>query len=533
MTPQAAAILWAQWRTMRNFYPRGGRLGLVFTAVIGILWYGLWVVGALAAGVLVAEAPEAGILYRFLAPGLLLSFLYWQLVPVLMVSAGASLQMRKLRVYPIPHGQLFSLEVMLRLSTAVEVMLMLAGTAGGLLWNPHVASWRALVLIPFVLFNLFLSAGLRDLITRLMAWKRMREAFVLLIVLLAALPQLMLRNSTEEQVRAWLEKKPFVVWPWTAAAQVIAGEGSAVLSWGVLLSWCVAAYLFGRWQFERGLQLDEDAARSPAGASANGRGWSDLLFRLPARLLPDPLAVMMEKELRTLARSPRFRIVFLMGFTFGLLIWMPMAFGRKGGFAGDHFLVIVAAYSILLLSEVCIWNVFGFDRGAAQIYWLAPFPVVWSIVAKNLVAAFVVILELCLITAVCLVFRIAVSPRQFVEAVLLCVVLLAMLMTIGNWSSLKFARPIDPNQNWKGGSTSRFQAMLLLVYPVLSLPFLFAYFARWAWEAEWAFYAVLGITAAATAIAYALSLETVGRIANADREQVLHQLSQGSSPIGT
>ena len=29
----ARAILWAQWRTLRNFYPRGG---VAWTAVIGV-----------------------------------------------------------------------------------------------------------------------------------------------------------------------------------------------------------------------------------------------------------------------------------------------------------------------------------------------------------------------------------------------------------------------------------------------------------------------------------------------------------------
>src|SRR4029079_9260510 len=37
---QARAILWAQWRSTRNFLPRGG---VGWTAVIGILWYGLWI----------------------------------------------------------------------------------------------------------------------------------------------------------------------------------------------------------------------------------------------------------------------------------------------------------------------------------------------------------------------------------------------------------------------------------------------------------------------------------------------------------
>ena len=33
---------------------------------------------------------------------------------------------------------------------------------------------------------------------------------------------------------------------------------------------------------------------------------------------------MVEKELRTFARSARFRTVFIMGFSFGLLVWLPV-----------------------------------------------------------------------------------------------------------------------------------------------------------------------------------------------------------------
>ena len=37
---QARAILWAQWRSMRNFLPRGG---VGWTAIVGLIWYGFWV----------------------------------------------------------------------------------------------------------------------------------------------------------------------------------------------------------------------------------------------------------------------------------------------------------------------------------------------------------------------------------------------------------------------------------------------------------------------------------------------------------
>ena len=47
--------------------------------------------------------------------------------------------------------------------------------------------------------------------------------------------------------------------------------------------------------------------------------------------------------------------------------------GRCGVLLGNY-LTVVSVYSLLLLSEVCFWNSFGFDRSAAQIYFLAPVP---------------------------------------------------------------------------------------------------------------------------------------------------------------
>ena len=54
----------------------------------------------------------------------------------------------------------------------------------------------------------------------------------------------------------------------------------------------------------------------------------------------------LEKELRFLSRAPRFRLVFMMGFSFGLLIWAPMAFGRATSSGSRKFTVdeIVSEY---------------------------------------------------------------------------------------------------------------------------------------------------------------------------------------------
>jgi hypothetical protein len=157
---------------MRNFYPRAG---MAWGAVIGAGWYGFWLLVAISTGRLAANPSNLGLMKVVLPGGLLLMFLYWQVVPLLMAATGASLELRKLQVYPIPASQLFSIEVMLRVTAAVEMLLVTLGLAFGILLNPTMPKWTMLVLAPFVLFNLFLAVGLRDLVARILAHKRIRE----------------------------------------------------------------------------------------------------------------------------------------------------------------------------------------------------------------------------------------------------------------------------------------------------------------------------------------------------------------------
>lgn len=524
-------ILWAQFRAVRNATARGGTASFLITTGISLVWYGMFAFAACAVALLIAEAPDRETVHKLLAPGFVLAFLYWQLIPVLLVTAGVSLQMRKLQVYPIPHNQLFHLEVLLRATTAVEMILLVLGVAAGIVMNPHLPSRYALPLILFTICNLYLSVGVRDVLVRLLAWRRFRELMVLLIVLLAALPQLVLRSGIPESDKQYFSFTSMPVWPWTAASQLATGHWT-LLNWLALIAWTAAAYWFGRVQFERGLHFDEEAARATPDTSSTTKPWLDSLLRWPAQLFADPLAALIEKDLRSLLRSPRFRVVFLMGFSFGLLIWFPMAFGRAGsGILKQHFLVITAAYSVLLLSEVAVWNVLGFDRSAAQLYWLAPIKPVFLLIAKNAIAVIAVTMEFVAITVTCLLFRLPLTAAIILQSFLACLVLLLFLLALGNLSSLYYPRPVDPNQSWKRSSATRFQAMLLVLYPLLSLPFVFAYYAQYVWEAAWAFYFVLFLTAITAALAYGLSLERCLSAMSQQKEKILSQLSHGAGPM--
>src|SRR5579871_5866216 len=122
---QARAIVWAQARTVRNYLPRSNIAGTLFSGLAMALLYGVFVFLGVVAAILLANPDDMEFARRVLPAALLLCFLYWQVIPILMASTGASLDIRKLLVYPIPHRQLFTLEVLLRVTSGLEILILL------------------------------------------------------------------------------------------------------------------------------------------------------------------------------------------------------------------------------------------------------------------------------------------------------------------------------------------------------------------------------------------------------------------------
>ena len=119
------AILWAQLRSTRNRLPRANQVGIAFTGIMGLVWYGVFAYLAVIAAYLLSSPSELPSLRGAIPGALLLCFLYWQLIPVLTASMGSSLDIRKLLVYPVPRGSLFWIEVALRVSTSIEMVMLL------------------------------------------------------------------------------------------------------------------------------------------------------------------------------------------------------------------------------------------------------------------------------------------------------------------------------------------------------------------------------------------------------------------------
>ena len=164
----ASSIVWAQWRTYRNYYPRGG---VAWTAIVGLIWYGLWTAFSLALIKVFSEPATLPLIPKLLPTSLLIVVLYWQFIPLLMATTGSSLELKKLRAYPIPNSELFVLEVLLRFTSGIEMVLALTGITIGMSLNPGLPKWVLAPALAYLSFNLIIGVGLRDMLGRLLARK--------------------------------------------------------------------------------------------------------------------------------------------------------------------------------------------------------------------------------------------------------------------------------------------------------------------------------------------------------------------------
>ena len=535
---QLGLIFWVQQKTLRNAYARANKGGAILTFVISLLWYGSTALGAaMVAYVLTVTPPR-----RFADSAGFLLFLMtcvWQGFPILLGSSGAYIDIRRLMIYPIPISKLFTLEVVLRISTAIEMGIFLLGAMLGLTINRELRLWAPLALALFGLFNLLLSTGTKQLLNRLAERKYLRELSFLVMILALLLPQSMLMLRDNAKVLAIGAKLAPLnrVMPWSAAGSLASGE-QAWLSWVVLLVWIGLAYVFARRQFERMLRLDDSGEQKVARAShkvAAASGWLEVFYRLPGRFFSDPVGAIVEKELRFLSRAPRFRLLFMLACALGQLLWLPQMMRLKGSdptsWLSNNYLTFTCLYAMLVLAENLFLNTFGFDRAAAQNWFVLPCPFGLVLRAKNIVACFFLGLCFCLMVMVGLFLPIPHSALKLAEAAGVCTVYIIFMLGVGNLGSVYQPKPVDPQQSWRSNSPGKVQAMMMLVYPVMYIPILLAFAARWAYGEEWPFFAVLGVDLMLACGFYYVATDSAVEMAARRREEIISTLSAQSGPI--
>ena len=529
MREQLLAIVWAQFRISRNHFPRTS-FGTVLSWSVSALWYLLFVALALAVMRGLQHAPGQYLLLS-LSAGLLAMFGYMQVVPLVTTSSGWSLELGKLQAFPISSNTLFLIEVVLRLTSAPEMLILLCGAFFGLLLRPGLSPIAPFFLLLFVPFCLLLQLAIRDFILHSFARNRFRELLTVLFLAFALLPQLLVREHTLPLV------KPYALLvangratPWHQVALQSVGEFSFA---GIasILGWNLIAGFLARRQFMKSLR-QEDSFR-PASRISKSRAGFDLIGSLTGHL-PDPFGALVEKELRTLIRMPRFRVLFGMASIFSILVFLPMAIqSGEHSFIGENAVPVTSLYGLLLLSDALLLNIFGFDRGASQLYFITPPAFSAVIRAKNLAAILLVALQSLAVPLLCTLFRMPITPLMVLAGFLSSAVVTVFLLSAGNLLSVILPRPINPKSAFRKQGGAKVQMWLLFCTVGMFVLVGFAFLARWASDRDWVLLAVLGIEFAIGLVVYRIALESAIVRALLNREHIVSELSRSAAPLGS
>jgi ABC-2 type transport system permease protein len=525
------AILRAQLLSMR-MRKGAARGGIVFTLLTGLFFYGMFAFIGFVLAMLFSQ-PDASVYFGpLLASIFLVIMIYWQLAPVISASFGASIDLSKLLAYPIPRRKLFLVEVLLRTVTSFDMMVVVTGIVIGLLKNRLFSAGAAPFVIPgalaFAAMNILLSAGTRNWLERFFLRTRFKEVFFLIVVLIAITPQLLVLANVKKPVGLLRFAPSQLLWPWASAAHLMLRETVAVSAL-TSAAWLCAAFLFSRWQFERTLRFDGSSVKKKERESAPD-GFTERIFRLPARFLPDPLAALIEKELRTLARIARFRMVYGMSCFFGVIMFAP-ALRRQhpGSSIMQYALPIMAVYGLLMLGQITYWNSFGFDRSAAQGYFCWPIRFRDALIAKNLTVMALLFPQIVLVSLVARAFHIPSSAGKILEAFVVLTIASLFWFGLGNICSVRMPRAMDPEK--MNQMSNKLQALTILGAPVVLLPIVLAYWARAVFSNELVFAAILAVAAILGAIFYGVGLDSATEAAYKNRESMLLELSRSDGPL--
>jgi ABC-2 type transport system permease protein len=226
-------------------------------------------------------------------------------------------------------------------------------------------------------------------------------------------------------------------------------------------------------------------------------------------------------------------MVFIMGFSFGLIVWLPIAFSGHGGSSmmAEHYLTIVNVYALILLGEVSYLNSFGFDRSSVQVYFSVPVRIARFFAGKNIAVVLFILIEMLAVTLAAFVLRIRLAPATVLETFVVTPIVAVYLLAIGNLSSVHFPRAMNPERISQSGVASRLQALTFVFYPVALVPVLLAFWARHIFGSELVFSVILAFATLLGVVVYRIAMDSAVRTVVQGRENILIELARSEGPL--
>jgi ABC-2 type transport system permease protein len=306
-----------------------------------------------------------------------------------------ALDLRRYLVYPLRPG-----------------MLWLHGQAAGLLGDPLAVFWcvvltgalagaalgrfggwlllLALVLLLFAAATLTWLALLQELAARVLRRARLKSVlfaglYVALALAGALLAGLGKSRPSLHDTLAVLQWLQWLGWPGALAAaaarRLFHGELGAALPW---LAGLALATVAAGWTAFR-LALDEARDGGGGGTARVGSG----LGTLAGRLWGGSTGALLERELTFLSRHPLSLVLgIILPAVAGLIAWKLRPYiPAEAGEVVRALPVLGVAIYVHLATQTYWLNGFGWERGGARLYFLAPVALESVLLAKNLAVA--------------------------------------------------------------------------------------------------------------------------------------------------
>jgi ABC-2 type transport system permease protein len=510
---------------LRRFRGRGGVPELVARIALFALAVPAGLVFASLAGAGAWSAVRAGTGARAEIAVAALLFGVWQTWTAvsLSVSERDAVDLGRFLPYPIPPSRVFAYGLAASVvgdPFAIFWCLILGGAfLGGALARP--GAWVVLLGLAYLLYvvgTVSLVALVQELLARLLRGRRVRELAIaavyvgtaFLVFFMSGGPRPALATFRALAAVRWIAFPPALAE--RAISALYAGRSGAAVPWLVLLGVASAASAWAA------LRLALGAARSggderPRAAATGAGGW-----HLPGRLGP-----LLEKEGKYLLRHPIAGVLALVVPAFAALVAWKVA-PRIPEEAGEVVRALplfgFAAYAHLATQPFWL-NAFGWERGGARAWFLAPVAPADVLLAKN-AAAYLLSFALFTASAAAGVAAGGAPPAwALLGAFALHAGIAPLLLGAGNVVSILNPRPAAHTIQRGGHLTplSAFAGMAIFSAGagIFAIPVLVAIRldAAWLLPAGWL---VLG---AASLAAYRVALPRAGRLLASRREPLL------------
>jgi hypothetical protein len=536
---QIRLVAGLRWRILRNHLRRKNtRLDLI--GVIAAAFWGSVLVAGLSfafyAGAYASISTGHSEWMTLLFWGI---FIFWQVFPIFIAGFGVSFEFRTLLRFPMSLSAFYLIALAYGFADFVSlasVCWLLAMMVGASVADPTVLPAMFLVVTLFLVMNVTFERLLGSWLARLLARRFTRELLFGLFILSSVSAQFakpLMDRFEHGPPQALARFLPYLsVFPPALAGHSVAaaarGQWSGVLlgAAGLLLYFCVfSALLCQRLAAQyRGEELSETPAPSRAETRkvATNYGETDTLS-----LLSPQVAAVLRKDFHYLVRNGFVMISLLMPPI--LVMLFSSQFGGKHpwaihrGLSTDLFFPGMMGYATLMLMMPA-YNCFAYEGRGIQTYFTAPVRFRDVFLAKNLVQAGVLAVEMAAIIAV-LTWRIGPpSLPVFVGSLAAMVFAVSGQFSIANWASLSFPRKLEFG-SMRGQRNSGvsiwvgFGVQLVL----LSICSLVLFMGRWT-SSPWLPAEAFAGLAAASLAGYFASLDALTRLAEQKKEVLLEAL---------